>query len=87
MSLHTEDIPRELRPLILSLKDLLGLETAAIPAEPKMSSVSPPGVSGSPTSQERPQLGSDIETAPQDREVDVLSLKEGNSSKQQIKEA
>ena len=44
-------------------------------------------MSGSPSSQERPWLGSDAETPAWDKEVDILSLVEGNSAKQQIQEA
>ena len=54
MSLGTEEIPRALTPLILSLQDLPGLEAIAVPVEPEMLNVSPPRVSRSPSLQERP---------------------------------
>ena len=47
-------IPRAPTPLIPLPQDLLGPETTAVPVEPKTSNASPPRVSGSPSSQERP---------------------------------
>ena len=87
MGLRTAESPKAFTPLIPSPQDLLGLEAAAIPAEPKISSTSLPRVPGRPSSQERPQLGSDTETPTWETGVEVPSLEEGNLARQQIQEA
>ena len=85
--LGTQEIPGASTQLIPYPQDLPGAETTSIQVEPEMSHASPPRMSGSPSSQERPWLGSDAKTLPWDKGVDVLSLEEGNSAEQQIKES
>ena len=85
--LGTEEIPRALTSSIPLSQDLPGPEAAAVPGEPKMLNASPPKMSGSPSSQEKPLLRSDMETPPQDKKVDVPSMEEENLAEQWIQEA
>ena len=54
IGLRMEETPGALTPLISSSQDILGLDATTIPMEPEMLSASPPRVSRSPSSQERP---------------------------------
>ena len=64
--LRIEEIPGALTLTVRFLQDLLGLETTVVPVEPEMSGVSPPRVSRSPSLQEGPQLGSEVEAPTKD---------------------
>ena len=84
--LRVEEIPRAPTPSGQSPQDPPALEITVVPVDPETLGASLPRVSRSPSSQERPQPGSEIKAPSKDTGIDISSLEEENVAGQQIQE-